>query len=225
MNKPVFNLSHASEAFIERVVNEVVRRLKGSQQAADNSNPNVVSVSSNVVTLADLEGKLAAATQVAVPSRAIVTPAVTDELRRRNITLVRGQCSTSPPTDAHSLLLATAGVNYQAKGIAASHVGAFDHLCEAVQQLAAKISSGDQAMLLTNDPHAAACLANRHNNLRAIVSRNADETKQARQSIGCNFAAVNPAEVNPFMLKKIAAALTTHNDSRPTYFHQLAGGR
>ena len=76
----------------ERIVQEVIRRLL----ALTDSNAQAPATASRLVleepliTLAKLDGKLNGVSQVVVPAKAIVTPAVKDELRDKKIELVMG---------------------------------------------------------------------------------------------------------------------------------------
>ena len=78
--------------FIERVVQEVIRRLVEQGvviRPATNMDDTELAVRDKVVTLASLEGRLAGVKRVVVAGRSIVTPAVRDELNDRSIELVR----------------------------------------------------------------------------------------------------------------------------------------
>jgi hypothetical protein len=78
-------------ADIDRIVAEVVRRLRAIM--ANSSTPvsaareatSSLNLSDNVITLQTLRGRLEGITTVIVSERAIVTPAVKDELRDRKI--------------------------------------------------------------------------------------------------------------------------------------------
>ena len=81
-----------SEEQVEWIVAEVIRRLgllgataeaKGAPQSSGE-----LCVSERVVTLRTIEGRLAGAKRLVVVPRTIVTPAVKDELKARNIELV-----------------------------------------------------------------------------------------------------------------------------------------
>ena len=79
---------------IERIVQEVVRRLleRGVEivQSTGQQPSDELHVDCKVVTLASLEGRLNGIRHVIVGLRAIVTPAVKDELKDREIELIRG---------------------------------------------------------------------------------------------------------------------------------------
>jgi hypothetical protein len=84
---------------IEWIVREVIRRLTdgghpivstspGDKKTAANAPANhALRLSERLVTLATLDGRLSGVSRVIVPMRAVVTPAVRDELRRKNIRL------------------------------------------------------------------------------------------------------------------------------------------
>ncbi len=83
---------HDSE-LIERVVREVIRRLleRGvsvGESVPANGTAEVV-VQERVVALATIEGRLKDVRRVVVGRRAVVTPAVRDELKDRGIELER----------------------------------------------------------------------------------------------------------------------------------------
>ena len=89
-----------ADADIERIVREVIRRLREHQEKTKAS-PNgkteggaqhvahSLEMNEHVITLASLENRLSGISRVAVGHRAVVTPAVVDELRERKVELVR----------------------------------------------------------------------------------------------------------------------------------------
>ena len=77
-----------TEQDVEQIVLEVIRRL-GLVGSPPASATNELAISDQVVTMRSIEGKLADVNRLVVPGRAVVTPAVRDELRQRNIELVR----------------------------------------------------------------------------------------------------------------------------------------
>lgn len=87
-----------TERDIEWIVVEVIRRLGllgatatqvCEQPAAAPSQPAELALNEKLVTLRTLEGKLAGVERLVVSPRAVVTPAVRDELKQRRIELVR----------------------------------------------------------------------------------------------------------------------------------------
>lgn len=86
--------SNLDPDLIERIVQEVIRRLteRGAdvERCAGETGSNELRVEAKVVALAALDGKLSGIRRVIVGPRAIVTPAVKDELKDREIELIRG---------------------------------------------------------------------------------------------------------------------------------------
>lgn len=84
---------------IERIVREVIRRLRemeASGNAASNNQggretSKTLRVDDQVVALATLQGRLDGVHRLQVRGNAVVTPSVHDELRDRKITLTRGE--------------------------------------------------------------------------------------------------------------------------------------
>ena len=81
---------------VERIVVEVIRRLRLLESGAiaekgvpTNSNGQELSLKDRVITMRSIEGRVTGVTRLVVPLRAIVTPAVKDELKDRQIELVR----------------------------------------------------------------------------------------------------------------------------------------
>jgi hypothetical protein len=83
-----------TEEQVEWIVVEVLRRLGvAPAQHHSNANPNgsELSLTDNVVTLRSLEGRLRGVNRLVVQKQAVVTPAVKDELKTRNIELIFGE--------------------------------------------------------------------------------------------------------------------------------------
>lgn len=82
-----------TEEQVERIVLEVIRRLGllgATNKATERTTTTQdVVLREKVVTLGLLDGRLAGARRLVVEQKAIVTPAVIDELKQRKIELVR----------------------------------------------------------------------------------------------------------------------------------------
>ena len=77
---------------VETIVLEVLRRLGvagGERSSTPAGEANELTLKEPVITLRSIEGRLAGVTRIIVQRRAVVTPAVKDELKKRNIELVR----------------------------------------------------------------------------------------------------------------------------------------
>ena len=77
-----------TDAEIERIVREVIRRLTSAGVQVDNAN-STLKVEGRLVTLATIEGRLEGIQQLVVQPKAVVTPSVRDELRDKKVELVR----------------------------------------------------------------------------------------------------------------------------------------
>ena len=80
-----------TEEQVERIVVEVIRRLEALQVAGTEhgSSPAAeLRITDRVVTMRSIEGRLNGVTRIVVKRRAVVTPAVRDELKQRKIELV-----------------------------------------------------------------------------------------------------------------------------------------
>ncbi|HAY81953.1 MAG TPA: hypothetical protein DCY79_19290 [Planctomycetaceae bacterium] len=81
---------HSDPELFERIVQEVIRRLVAGGVTVGATGNKQLALSERVITLATLDGKLDGVETVSVQKRAVVTPAVKDELNRRSIRLVLG---------------------------------------------------------------------------------------------------------------------------------------
>jgi hypothetical protein len=81
------------EAEVERIVVEVIRRLRAmeSSSAPAGAGPVVhdLVLTDRVITMQTIDGRLAGVQRLLVPANAVVTPAVKDELKQRKIELIR----------------------------------------------------------------------------------------------------------------------------------------
>ncbi len=80
-----------TEQDVERIVLEVIRRLGllASLPPTTPANGSELTLADRVVTLRSVQGKLTGVARLIVATRAVVTPAVHDELKQHRIELVR----------------------------------------------------------------------------------------------------------------------------------------
>ena len=88
-------MQQISDELFERIVQEVIRRLlAGGVAVADGDDRQAprreLAIEERVVTLEKLRGRLENIDRLVVAKKAIVTPAVKDELKDRGIELSRG---------------------------------------------------------------------------------------------------------------------------------------
>jgi len=77
-----------TEQQVETIVLEVLRRL-GLVESSSQNTGSELSLADHVVTMRSVEGRLTGINRLTVDPRAVVTPAVKDELKQRHIELVR----------------------------------------------------------------------------------------------------------------------------------------
>ena len=78
--------------FVEFVVREVIRRLQDQSLTIQTNGPSAAQellLQERLVTRATLEGRLKGVRRVIVGSKALVTPAVRDDLKNQDIALIR----------------------------------------------------------------------------------------------------------------------------------------
>ena len=76
-----------SDIDIEYIIREVIRRLTAMGNEPSRDDGGTVKLTERLVTMATLEGRLANARRLIVAKKAVVTPLVKDELRKRKISL------------------------------------------------------------------------------------------------------------------------------------------
>ena len=248
---------------IERIVREVVRRLQSAQAAATGTVPHgpvnatrvpgsaapasdaqaadpsvgskALQLCDRVVTLALLEGRLDGVKRVLIPVGSLVTPAVRDELRKRQVELVRGGASSPAAPDSASRGRRSAGdeattlTRVADTGLVVGVVtGTQDpavlvktlcadlgevscltgsSLLEVVQRVSGVIvGQRRNAVLLTNQPAAAVCVANRRRGVRATWGWSAAAAAEATQTMGVNLLVVDPAAHSVFEVRRMIRA-------------------
>lgn len=181
------------------IVAEVLRRLQAlptGRRNAANANAGegdggdktaVLELTEPVVALATLRGRLQGIESVRVSDRAVVTPAVRDELRAREIALVRGSRQAAAQSTARDGVL-TVGVAEAAGsrcakgwGIAAAHA---ENLTAALQLLRHRLSAEPAArwLAITERPVALAAICNRQG-LSAVAGGEEDAVAEALATI------------------------------------------
>ena len=76
-----------SDIDIEYIVREVIRRLTAAAAEPSRSDGDTVKLTERLVTMATLDGRLANVKRLIVVKKAVVTPLVKDELKKRKIAL------------------------------------------------------------------------------------------------------------------------------------------
>lgn len=209
----------ATEVELERIVREVLRRLReleiakvvSAESVATPTLPNTLTLVERLVTLGTLKGKLDGVARVVVPAKAVVTPAVRDELKTRKISLEYAAKSSGQKNETKRLLLAVA-TQYNPAALA-QRMSATGTKIELVKVTDWKDAVGKMTLelkrtqtcgvILTDRPAAVACHANRDGAIRAAVASDLRGMKEAAQSLDANLLVVDPAMHSLHMLEKL----------------------
>jgi hypothetical protein len=191
-------------------------------------------VQDRVVTWAQLGDRVSGVRQLVVPAGAVVTPSVRDELRKRQIELQFARAVASGATEggANLLVAAAAGeydtdamletIGAEAGGI--EQVGA-GGLVDLVRRLCDRVARvGLPAVLLTGEPAAAACLANRFAPLRAVWGAGVGAVQQGCQSIGANVLVLDPAAHNEHELRSMVRQFLEGSHQCPPNWQTVLAG-
>ncbi len=169
-------------------------------------------LTARVVTLSEVEGRLGAVRRLVVPPQAVITPAVRDELIRKNVSLAYAPPAAARATAPVRLVLVAAGSRVDPAPLVAalSNEGIevqehrSDCLIAATDQLADEIAKPDTlGLLLTRHTAAGLCLANRLRGVRAVSGADAGAASAAAASVGANLLVVDPGTLSLFQLKHI----------------------
>lgn len=198
-------------AEIEQIVREVVRRLRENNGSPEKGS-QALAINDRVVAMATIEGRLAGVRQLVVPQRSVVTPAVRDELRQRNITIVRSDNVRQQAT-TETLLVGVAVSGGKEK----SSVDWMKNESINVQRLPAGVlpnvvermigelkQNNRLGLLVTDQPVAALCLANRQGNVRAALGCSTEAAREAVETIGTNLLVIDPRKKSHHELRGIA---------------------
>lgn len=166
-------------------------------------------VDQRLVTLEVLRDRLTDIETLQVPAKAIVTPAVKDELRDRKIKLLRveQQTSSAPPkSDSRLLVLANASLQNQF-----ARFGEFAALTENskadVCRISAHLNSGGTAALWnTTTPYAAARAAAQNASLHSIQLARLSEFDRAIREADPNVIVIDSSNWNVEQTAELASA-------------------
>lgn len=168
-------------------------------------------VTQSPVTLAALAGRLDGVRRVVVPPGAVVTPAVYDELYRRNATLAFAAPDAVQKPGTLRLALVALGKRFDPAALVAALRGAAieiestttDCLMAASDRLAAAVAQENTlGALITRHTAAALCLANRLSGVRAVSVSDAGKLAAAAEAVGANVLVLDP-QSGLFTLKRL----------------------
>jgi hypothetical protein len=177
------------------------------------SNNGELILSTRLVTMEEIDGRLAGIRQVVVTPQAVVTPAVRDALRQRNIALSRDSTMVKTATATLRLFVVAAGAKTDPELMAGAltdesvNVECYSTKCllDATDRLAAELAKTDTlGLLLTPHTAAAVCLANRLSGVRAVLGNNTGGLAADLGAIGANLLVVDPQKAGMYKLSQMA---------------------
>ncbi len=201
---------NASAEEIQRIVDEVVRRLCNSVSDGSDVEPTTVSapihndrggdvrLNERVISLDSLDERIQGVDRIVLSARAVITPAARDELRQRGIVVTH---ASSDVESGRKLVVCLTELKQDLNldVIKRESSGRWttietlrsDNLVTAVGTLANRlIGGGVHGILVTSVPIVAVCLANRYSSIRAAWIHDASEVAAATQLIGANLLIV-----------------------------------
>ena len=209
------------EVDIDEIVRQVIAQLSGNAAAAPNVSDDAkqqaaspptkprpptgqLEITERLVTLATLENRLTDVRHVVLRRGAVITPAARDVLRDRGIGLSYASVKNAVPTarlvlgvaelaDSGNKAVAAAFVDALVRdGVAVERIAATG-LASVVGELADHASRGGRpTVLLTSQPDAAVCLANRVPGVRAVGGRDVQALRRAMNDVAANLLALDP---------------------------------
>ncbi|SFH85874.1 hypothetical protein [Planctomicrobium piriforme] len=182
----------------------------------------VMVIDGSVVTAESLEN-VSAGASISVLPKAIVTPAAQDVIRGRKLTLIR-QAAPAASAETKS---AAAVVTTSPLLIVVKNSKAVDQLWQELAggwkreflgcpDDAAKLATGEicrggagQVVILADQTHRAACLANRNEKVKAVAIRDAGDIRLIRKQLRANVWCLDTSARTYFELKNIFREIQT----------------
>ena len=209
-------------AEVERIVRAVLGELTAAAARGTKSKPvgetdsgRTLELTSKVVSLAEVEGKLKDVSRLVVPRGAVFTPAARDELRRFAIAVA--SATGGAKTEQARVVLATAETTFEPTHLATAMAGegiaveriAGKELTSLVDTLTRRIVVDKKCgLLLTDMPAAAMCLTNRQRGVRAVLAYSVTAVREAVTTIAANLLVIDPRGRSVFELRQVARELT-----------------
>ncbi len=169
---------------------------------------DVLSCEERLLTLATLEGKLAGLRRLVVHRKAIVTPALKEELSRRGIELDRGGIKGVKKCDA-----AISVVRFDAErapslhGLGLAEDVVMKSLAAAAQAVTQQLANANRLVVLLTRQSAAALIAlNRQSHIRAALVSNVESVRMAVKQVAANVLVVEPGHLGRVQITALLRA-------------------
>lgn len=209
-------------------VAEAPSRPQPVETRSESAARNVVELSAKVVTAEVIESVGRGVQRVVVGAKTIVTPAAWDVAKLRGVTVERlAKRAVGKAASSASPSGAEGATDHGPLVIIVHHTDAVGRVWEDLQSTwrrdflgcpddAAKLAISEvarggvsQVVILANQTHRAACLANRHASVKAAAIRDVVEIPAVRQQIRANVWCLDPTGKSWFELKRLFATLDT----------------
>ena len=217
------------EQLIETIVRSVLEQFQRGENAARTDNPSgggqplgsnntPASIEDTIITGDLLASRVNGDKTVNIGQHAVLTPSARDLMRQRGITIQR-QTTTTKQTASGSRWVAIVtkcttalktalddAIQKPGAIVSCELVGTND---EAVQTAVGLIcrANADGAIIFSEPPQLAACLANRNRRIRAAIANDAGTVKAVTAAMGANLLCINPVEQPFFGLRNILRQL------------------
>lgn len=237
--------SEIDASTIETIVREVLARLGGSpiKSAAQNgaiaarekpqaaaTAGSVVHLSDRVISLATLKGKLDGRRVISVDRGTIVTPMAKDFLRESGVSIrIAGAAQRGSSASSVRLVLGVAETSFEPAALVARLSAAVEQVARiglvgVVDELSARVRlGGERGVLLTGEPEAALCLANRASGVRAARAGCVASVRAGREAIGANLLVIDPAGKSGHEIERIVAEFCRGSCDCPEKFRSKLG--
>ena len=211
-------------AEIDRIVREVLAELTTASTPAPvppkspeppptiQSNNHELVLASRLVTMNEVAGRLAGVRRLVVRPGAVITPAVKEEIGKRNIQVIFSAASKDVPNGPLKLVIIAARTKIDPQPLSAAlrndgidvELHSSKCLIEATDRLAGEVKKpGTLGLLLTPHEAESLCLANRLPGVRAIAGREAGQVADDATAVGANVLVVNPKKIGPFAIRQM----------------------
>jgi hypothetical protein len=201
---------------LDQIIAEVVRRLTAaaagdglareqpSRRASEQA--GVLAIDDRVVTLNSVDGRLDGLRRLIVRRKAIITPALRDELSKRGIELDRGGDSGSMRRETTvSIVRCHLTKTPVVPGMEDVTATSLEVLVRLVSERVA--DPARRVVVLIGQTALALCALNRHRSVRAAVANNIDAVRAASRAIAANVLVVDPAHLGRLQIMGLVRAL------------------
>lgn len=219
---------------VDQIVAHVMERLRlqptvRAESAVETSTQpttDTLVLSDDVVTAELLEQRMNGKRRVLVATRAVLTPSARDLLRSRNIEWSRrsaAQAENSSTTVWKAVVVSSSPVLEGALDDAAQRAGIrwdrefAGNTPEAVRHAVGELCRAaiGGAVIFTDQPEAAACRANRNNQVRAAVVSSVNQVRATQRDMGPNLFCIAVGDVSYIELRNLLREATTSEPSAP----------